>query len=114
MLNKQETNLMIRHIVLMRCKPEASQEEIERVFAALAALKDTIPGILAFEAGENNSPEGVNRGYTHGFTMDFTDEQARDTYLPHPEHEKVKVQIGQILDTSSDSVLVVDFPIKAV
>ena len=102
---------MIRHIVLMKCKPEATKEQIEQVFAAIAALKDFIPGILAFEAGENNSPEGINRGYTHAFTMDFVDEQARDTYLPHPEHEKVKVQIGQILAEISDSVLVVDFPV---
>jgi hypothetical protein len=95
----------------MKCKPEATKEQIEQVFAAIAALKGSIPGILAFEAGENNSPEGINRGYTHAFTMDFVDEQARDTYLPHPEHEKVKVQIGQILAEISDSVLVVDFPV---
>jgi hypothetical protein len=95
----------------MKCKPEATKEQIKQVFTAIAALKDSIPGILAFEAGENNSPEGINRGYTHAFTMDFVDEQARDTYLPHPEHEKVKVQIGQILAEISDSVLVVDFPV---
>ena len=102
---------MIRHIVLIKCKPDVSQMEIDEVFAALAALKDTIPGILAFEAGENNSPEGIARGYTHAFTMDFADEQARDNYLPHPEHEKVKIQIGRILDESRDKVLVVDFSI---
>jgi hypothetical protein len=102
---------MIRHIVLMKCKPEASEEEIEQVFAALAELKESIPGIVAFEAGENNSPEGVARGYTHAFTMDFVDEQARDTYLPHPEHEKVKIMIRRIRDESPESVLVVDFSI---
>jgi quinol monooxygenase YgiN len=102
---------MIRHIVLLKCKPETSQAEIEQVFAALAALKESISGILAFEAGENNSPEGITRGYTHAFTMDFADEQARDNYLPHPEHEKVKVQIGQILAEGNESVLVVDFSI---
>ena len=104
---------MIRHIVLMKCKPEASKGEIDNVFAALAALKDTIPGILAFEGGENNSPEGINRGYTHGFTMDFADEQTRETYLPHPEHEKVKTKIRKILDRSPDNVLVIDFPIES-
>ena len=102
---------MIRHIVLMKCKSDAPKEEIEQVFAALAALKESIPGIVAFEAGENNSPEGVARGYTHAFTMDFVDEQARDAYLPHPEHEKVKVMIRRIRNESPESVLVVDFSI---
>ncbi len=102
---------MIRHIVLIKCKPEVSQEEIDQVFTALAALKESIPGILAFEIGENNSPEGINRGYTHAFTMDFVDEQARDAYLPHLEHEKVKIRVDQILAEGNDGVLVVDFSI---
>ena len=102
---------MIRHLVLLKCKTEASKEDIERVLADVGALQHSIPGILAFEAGENNSPEGIARGYTHAFTMDFADEQARDNYLPHPEHEKIKVQIGRILAEGNDSVLVVDFPV---
>ena len=103
---------MIRHIVLMKCKPEASKADIDEVFAALEALKDAIPGILAFEGGENNSVEGINRGYTHGFTMDFADEQVRETYLPHPEHQKVVAKIRNIIDGSSESVLVMDFTIE--
>jgi heme-degrading monooxygenase HmoA len=103
---------MIRHIVLLKCKADASAAEIEAVFTALAALQETIPGILAFESGENTSTEGKSRGYTHGFTMDFADEQARQTYLPHPDHEKVKLQIRRIVDERPDSVLVLDFPIE--
>ncbi len=103
---------MIRHIVLMKCKSEVSQQEINDVLAALEALKNTIPGILAVDTGENNSPEGINRGYTHGFTMDFADEQARETYLPHPEHKKVQAKMQKILDKSADCVLVFDFPVK--
>jgi len=103
---------MIRHIVLMKCKPDASQQDIDDMFAALAALKEHIPGILAFEGGENNSPENISRGYTHGFTIDFADEQAREVYLPHPEHEKVKTKIQKVLDGSTDCVLVIDFPIE--
>lgn len=102
---------MIRHIVLLKCKPEATQTEINEILAALSALKNTIPGILAFESGANNSPEGIARGYTHVFTMDFVDEQARDAYLPHPDHENVKVQIRRILAEGNESVLVVDFQI---
>jgi hypothetical protein len=96
----------------MKCKPEASNAQIAEVFAALADLKDTIPGILAFEGGEDNSVEEKNQGYTHGFTMDFADEQVRDIYLPHPEHQKVVAKIRNIIDRSSESVLVMDFDIE--
>lgn len=106
--------MMIRHIVLMKCKPDASQRDIDEMFAALAALKDKIPGILAFEGGENNSPEGINRGYIHGFTIDFADEQARETYLPHPEHKKAQVKMQNVLDNSADCVLVFDFLIEEI
>ena len=103
---------MLRHVVLMKCRPEISQDKIEQVFAALASLQNEIPGILAFEGGENNSPEGINRGYTHGFTMDFADEHVRETYLPHPEHEKVKILMREILVEDDDRVLVIDLPVE--
>ena len=102
---------MLRHIVLFKCKPELPQAEIESVFAALAASQKTVPDIVEFESGPNNSPEGMNRGYTHAFTMGFTDEKARDAYLLHPEHGKVRVVIRPILQETQDSVLVVDFSI---
>ena len=101
--------LMIRHIVLMKCKPDASQPEIDRVFVALAALQGKIPGLSNFQGGANNSPENSSRGYTHAFSLDFADAPARDAYLPHPEHQKVVAQIRKILDGSAESVLVVDF-----
>jgi hypothetical protein len=105
--------MMIRHIVLMKCQAEASQEDIEAMFAALAALQEKIPGILAFEGGANNSPEGLTRGYTHGFTMDFADEEARDEYLPHPEHKKAQEFMRKVLDNTPENVLVMDFAIEA-
>ncbi|MDY0093828.1 MAG: Dabb family protein [Candidatus Vecturithrix sp.] len=103
---------MIRHIVLMKCQAKASPKDIEAMFAALAALQEHIPGILAFEGGANNNPEGLARGYTHGFTMDFADEQARDAYLPHPEHKKAQEFMRKVLDHSPDNVLVMDFPME--
>jgi hypothetical protein len=100
---------MLRHIVLMKCKPAIPQAEIDKVFAALAALQTKISGILAFAGGANNSPEGLAQGYTHGFTIDFADEQARAVYWPHPEHRKVVAQMQSILVESLDRVLVLDF-----
>ena len=103
---------MIRHIVLMKCKPDASAPDIEAMFAALEAIQDSIPGILAFEGGANNSSEGLNRGYTHAFTMDFADAHTREEYLPHPEHKRAQTFMQKVLANVPDKVLVLDFPIS--
>ncbi len=81
---------MIRHVVLVRFKPDANTAQI---FAALKALQDKIDGIIAISTGADSSPEGLQRGHTHAFTVDFRDAKARDAYLPHPEHQKVGAMI---------------------
>ena len=56
----------------------------------LHRLSRVIPGITNFSIGANSSPEGLGDGLTHGFVMTFKDAAARDSYLPHSEHEKFK------------------------
>ena len=102
---------MIRHIVLIKVKKETPQEKIDDVFDILGALKDRIPGILDFSAGVNNSPEGIARGYTHVFMMDFVDSAARDAYLPHPEHKAIQPPLMDILAEDEYKVLVIDFEV---
>ncbi|MCP4397738.1 MAG: Dabb family protein [bacterium] len=103
---------MIRHIVLMKCKADASQEQLNEMFAALKGLTDSIPGILAFEGGADNSPEQIARGYTHAFSMDFADEETRERYLPHPAHKKAQEKMRVVLDDCDDCALVLDFSIE--
>jgi hypothetical protein len=74
----------VQHIALLQFKPGA---DVPRLFAELKRLTQVIPGITAFSYGENHSPEGLDRGLTHGFVMTFTDRAARDAYLVHPEHQ---------------------------
>ena len=100
---------MINHMVILKIRTDISDTEIKRVFNALAKLVNVIPGLMSFSGGENNSPEGINRGYSHAFHMTFKDTNARDAYLPHPEHERVKKMIGNILDKGDDPVLVIDY-----
>lgn len=100
---------MITHMVLMKIDRAVPQERIERVFETLSALRGRIPGIVSFAGGPYSSHEGLNRGFTHGFCMTFTDAAARDEYLPHPEHEKVKGQVLEILEGGLAGVLAFDF-----
>ena len=80
----------VYHVVLLKFKPETPAQTVAELFEALAALREVIPGIEDFRGGPYSSPEGLNQGYTHGFLMTFTGAAARDAYLTHPEHERVK------------------------
>ena len=84
---------MIQHIVLLKFKPAVSEETIAGLFAQLAQLQPMIPGMTSFSGGPYTSDEGLNQGYTHGFIMTFIDAEARNHYLPHPEHQRVKTAI---------------------
>ena len=99
---------MIRHVVLLRFKPNANTVEI---FDALKALKEKIVGIVSIVTGEDNSPEGLQRHNTHGFIVDFVNAAARDAYLPHPEHQKVGAMIVKATEGGIDGVTVLDFEI---
>lgn len=86
----------VRHVVVFKFKPGASPDQIKQVTDAFRQLKDKIPGIVSFERGVNNSPEKKNLGFTHVYLLTFTDAQARDAYLPHPEHKKFGALLGQL------------------
>ncbi len=93
---KGKPDEQVRHIVVFKYKPEATQQQIKQVNEAFAALKDRIPGIVSFEYGMNNSPENKNQGFTHVYQVTFTDIQARDNYLPHPAHKKFGQLLGKL------------------
>ena len=100
---------MIHHLVVLKIKKDAKPAQVTRMFADLDGLKKKIPGLVSFAGGPYYSPEGLNRGFTHGFVMTFRDAAARDGYLPHPEHEKVKERILPLLEGGLDGVIAFDF-----
>jgi len=100
----QET---VRHIVVFKYKPGASEEQIRQVTEAFAALRTKIPGIVSFEHGVNNSPEKLNQGFTHVYQVTFTNAAARDAYLPHPAHKAFGELLGKL--GVLESVFVVDY-----
>ena len=79
----------VHHIVLVKINPSKAQRAGE-LLTALENLRKLMPGFLTLSGGPYSSPEGLNQGYTHGFLMTFANASARDHYLTHPEHEKVK------------------------
>lgn len=95
----------ILHIVCFKFKEDAPPSTIKKIETEFAALKRKIPGIQSFEWGTNNSPEGLNKGFTHCFIVTFDNEEARTNYLPHPEHQA----FVSILKTILEDVFVIDF-----
>ena len=95
---------MVLHVVLIKPKQDSPPQAVRELAAALAVLRENIPGILDYRWGANSSPEGMGRGYELGFAMTFESAAARDAYLPHPEHRK----IGPLMEPVAEEVLVFD------
>ena len=99
----------VKHVVLLRFKADVPAPKIDGIFSKLEGLKEEIPGLIDFSGGAYSSLEGMNKGFTHGFVMTFSDEASRDAYLPHPEHEKVKIDIVAALEGGIEGVVAFDW-----
>jgi hypothetical protein len=95
---------LLLHVVSFKFKEGTSTAEIEKVEKAFVALKKKIPQIATLEWGTNNSPEKLNKGFTHCFILGFT-EKDREAYLPHPDHK----EFGKVLGPILGDVFVIDF-----
>lgn len=95
----------LRHVVLFAFKEQASQQAVDAVVADFGRLPAEIPVISAYEWGTNVSPEGLNQGFTHCFTLTFASDAERDAYLVHPAHERFVATLGSCLERS----LVIDY-----
>ncbi|GMQ29703.1 Dabb family protein [Algoriphagus confluentis] len=96
---------VLRHVVLFGFKQTSSPEDIQGVIDAFKALPSQISEIKGFEWGTNSSPEGLNQGLTHAFTLTFYSDADRDAYLPHPAHK----QFGALLGPHLEKVTVLDY-----
>jgi hypothetical protein len=102
---------MIRHVVLINFKPELDGTAISQALNSVAGLKDKIDGIVTITTGANNSPENLEKGFRHGFVVDFRDAAARDAYLPHPEHMIVGKALVEAAQGGIEGILVFDYEI---
>lgn len=98
---------MIRHVLLLEFKLAVTESDMLSVFKEFESMPSKVEGVLSVEWGLNNSPENINRGFTHCVFMTFADEQGRNNYLPHPEHELLKAQLNLLLE----NIIVLDYQI---
>jgi hypothetical protein len=96
---------VLRHAVFFSFKDESSEEDVSGVVNAFRELPSKISEIIDFEWGTNNSPEGLNDGFTHCFLLTFANEAGREAYLPHDAHKA----FGDVLRPHMDKVFVIDY-----
>lgn len=102
---KEAPKKQLRHVVLFKFKESSTEADIQSVEAAFSALPGKIPEISGYEWGTNNSPEGLDKGFTHCFFLSFDSEEDRAVYLPHPDHKA----FGDVLKPHLEDVLVLDY-----
>ena len=103
-MNKN-TNKQLRHVVMFKFKETSSEADIKKVEEAFLGLPSKIDAISDFEWGTNNSPEGLDKGFTHVFFVSFNSEADREIYLPHPAHKA----FVEVLSPHLEDVMVMDY-----
>ncbi|KXO13093.1 Stress responsive alpha-beta barrel domain protein Dabb [Moritella sp. JT01] len=98
---------MIRHILLIKFKDSAELSQIDKLSALFESMPNKVEGVIAVEWGLNDSPENKNKGYTHSVVMTFANEEGRQNYLPHPEHEALK----EVLRSLLEDIVVFDYQV---
>lgn len=101
---------MIRHILLIKFKKTAEAFQIEELRELFEMMPNKINGVLSVEWGLNDSPENLNQDFTHSVVMTFANEQGRQEYLTHPEHDALK----EVFEPLLEDIIVFDYQTNSV
>ena len=104
---------MIRHIVLTKFKSNTAEDKIAEIYAGLSELVGKLSGAHNFTGGRSVSPEQIERGYMHGFVIDFDSRADLKTYAEHPEHQVLGSQLVENAIGGIDGILVLDLDLQA-
>ena len=88
---------MIRHIVMWDVRGAGRDEKlanIEQLKAAFLGLRGRIPGMLHLEVGVDTS--GADYACDVVLVSDFATQAALDAYASHPEHLRVRRELGDL------------------
>ena len=99
---------MIKHIVMVKFKPEVSQEQQGEAAKKTGEALAQIPGAKNITMGLALAVEG-EPPYDGATLIDFDDEAQLKAYLDHPAHKAVDAQARAM----SSDYLVVDYLLLA-
>jgi hypothetical protein len=98
---------MIRHIVLVKAQEDAVGQ-LEQAFQQIGRLVNRLDGALSYAYGPSDSPEHIERGYTHGLVIDFADLGALHNYSVDAEHVAAGAVIAGSAVGGPNGLLVMD------
>jgi len=88
---------MIKHIVMWNVKGDSSEEKarnMNKIKTLFEQIKSKIPGLLHLEIGLDSS--GVDYACDVVLYSEFESQEALDGYAHHPEHLRVREELGDI------------------
>lgn len=95
---------MLRHMVMIKFKPDAHESIAGQVKAALEALPGRVPEIRSLEVGEDvvRGPNSADLGLMVG----LDDLGALERYRVHPDHRRV---VEDLIRPNLETITAVDF-----
>ncbi|HEX2510909.1 MAG TPA: Dabb family protein [Microvirga sp.] len=99
---------MIRHVVLIRFKDPVDEAAAAALFDEIKAVQPLIPGILNVAAGRSLELEKLEKGFRHGFIVEFENRAALDAYQNHPDHRRAGARLVEAAEGGLDGILVFD------
>ncbi|MHC1743152.1 MAG: Dabb family protein [Syntrophobacteraceae bacterium] len=97
---------MLKHVVFMKFKPEATEDAIQDLEESLAALPGAIPEIKQYEFGRDVLH--TERSYDFALVSAFENLDALKRYQVHPDHVVVLNKVRALVE----SILAVDFELS--
>ena len=88
---------MIKHIVMWNVRgatPAEKAQGIARLKRSFESLRGRIPGLLHLEIGVDSSR--IDYACDCVLVSDFESQAALDAYASHPEHLRVKQEVGDL------------------
>ena len=98
--------------MFVRFRTDVTADERAEIMADIADLIPEIPGMMAVYVGDNVSPEGLDKGYSRGFLVDFANTPARDAYLDAPGHKAVGRRLVAAAEGGVNGIFVYDMEIR--
>lgn len=94
---------MIRRIVVFKMKEEAlgasAWENAEKLAGMFNNLKNHLDFLVDIKAGVCAKDTYEICGYNMGLTVTYACKEDIEKYTVHPEHQKVKNFVGEIIET---------------
>ena len=88
---------MIRHLVMWRVRGDDPREKaanIAMLKRSFESLRGVVPGLVTLEVGVDSS--GVDHACDVVLFSEFVSQDALDAYASHPEHLRVKRELGDL------------------